>query len=820
MTEFRPRATLVYRLTIYVGLGMLSFALLVGLGTYRYFYARGLAEASDLEQQLVHTVMHQAAVGAFANNETIAQEVVQGLLINSLVLWARIQANDGFQFEQGKKTGLNPETEPNPAPATYYPLPSPVNTREFIGTLGVLLDLAAIQKNATREAMIYAGVMVLQILVSVFILMSLFHRLLGKPVVFLARQMLEIKPGKGSRIPIQTNHVQDEIGLLSGSANALLDAAELAIDEERSLRQQLGSVNSVLQKTQHTLSTLLDNFPGMIYTCRNDANWTMKYVSEGCQTLTGYMSNELQDNRLVSYNMLILEEDQDIVWNQVQEAVSRQTPFILEYRIRDRNGEIKHVWEMGRGVFEADRLQALEGFITDISKRKNMEDALRQAKESAEIATRAKSDFLSTMSHEIRTPLNGLLGMAQLLGRTRLSKRQKSYVDTMMRAGEHLFTTVNDVLDISRIESGKLTLEPMDFLLEPFFDNILDLFTPLAESKGISLACHRDAGLPTALLGDPFRLRQILYNLVSNAIKFTEQGEVVLDILQEESPTPGECRLCVLVRDTGIGIDASRQAQIFTPFVQEETSTSRRYGGSGLGLALSRQLAEIMGGTLTLSSRKGKGSTFILRVGLRIGKKPESIGQQTSLPPLSILVVEDEPINRQVIQHMLEGDGHRVTVVQNGFRALEEMQRGEQYHGILMDLRMPGMDGVEAMQRIHKLPGSAAAVPTIILTADVTQEAYHRSLQAGAFQVLSKPIRLPVLRQALAALPTLPDPNQNSAALTAFPTVASDAAALTALSTAASNAAALTASPTVASDAAPCQPPVSPSATGSSDDLL
>ncbi|MBF0272140.1 MAG: response regulator [Magnetococcales bacterium] len=416
----------------------------------------------------------------------------------------------------------------------------------------------------------------------------------------------------------------------------------------------------------------------------------------------------------------------------------------------------------------SDEIRWVYASIRDLlSKLKQERDHLEQrveqrthelncAMESALVANKAKSDFLANISHEIRTPLNGLLGLSQLLNRSRLSDQQRYYVQAMISSGEHLFTLLNDVLDISKIESGKLNLDPTDFLLIPLFSGTMESFIPLADKKGIAISCFMDPTLPLALVGDSLKLRQILFNLIGNAIKFTERGEVDVAVMPDGVDDERGYPLSVTIRDTGIGIMEDKQAYLFSPFMQADPSTTRRYGGSGLGLALSRHLAELMGGTLTFVSVPGKGSSFTLRVRLPVGDVVASTISDMKLPSLSILVVDDEMINRQVIQALLEGDGHHVSIVDNGFVALELLQR-EAFHVILLDLRMPELDGEEIIKRIRKMEGPVADIPIIILTADVTQEVYVRCMEAGASKVLSKPLQVPRLYQVLSTIVPLFD---------------------------------------------------------------
>ncbi len=354
--------------------------------------------------------------------------------------------------------------------------------------------------------------------------------------------------------------------------------------------------------------------------------------------------------------------------------------------------------------------------------------ALEDAREAAEQLARAKSAFLATMSHEIRTPLNGVLGMNELLMGSRLSAEQRDWAEAVRASGQHLLALINDVLDVSKIEAGRLSLEAVDFSLCNVLQDVQRMFAQPAMAKGLALEVHGDAAAQHAWLrGDPLRLRQILANLVGNAIKFTEQGHVAVHVgctMLDD----GQVMVRIAVEDTGIGIDGTARESIFKRFAQADSSTTRRYGGTGLGLAICHELAGLMGGTIKLESRHPAGSRFIVELGLASGQAPAVLGvpitgRDIAMPLQgTVLLVEDHPVNRSVAVGMLRRLGVAWRVASNGADAVEQV-RLHDFDAVLMDCQMPVMDGYEAAAAIRALPdGRGARLPIVALTANAGPE--------------------------------------------------------------------------------------------------
>ena len=390
---------------------------------------------------------------------------------------------------------------------------------------------------------------------------------------------------------------------------------------------------------------------------------------------------------------------------------------------------------------------------------KSARDAEQRARQKAEVASAAKSDFLAVVSHEIRTPMNAVISAANLLRGTRLDTRQREHVSMLIDAGDVLMGLLNDVLDFSKIEAGKMELESADMIVRERLATLNRLWEPRARANGVRLTLRIAPEVPEAVRTDPLRLQQILFNLLSNAVKFTADGEIVVAVNWDGA------RLAVAVSDTGCGIPAGRLAQVFNSFEQAEVGTTRRYGGTGLGLSISRKLAEIMGGTLTAASVEGEGSTFTLALPMvaveGAAVRPErQVEVAGSLQGRSILAADDHEVNRRILTLLLEPHGCRLTLVENGVEALEAASR-EPFDAILMDMQMPVMDGLEATRRIRQ--GAVnGGTPVIALTANALD--VHRAAwdAAGVHAFLTKPIDPVMLARTLAEAcaaerPTQPD---------------------------------------------------------------
>jgi PAS domain S-box-containing protein len=526
------------------------------------------------------------------------------------------------------------------------------------------------------------------------------------------------------------------------------------------------------------LHTLMNNLPGMAYRCSNQKGWPMEFISEGCTELTGYKPEEIVQGRFM-YEDLIHPQDRQKVWQCVQQALKKNQPFQVSYRIKTRQGKEKWIWEQGRMVPSPNPGEThLEGLMTDITERKRAEEILnqrndelktteeelrasneelweannrleaqktelRKAKKKAEESDRLKSTFLANMSHEIRTPMNGIMGFADMLQKKQYPlEEQKRFLKIIHDSSSHLLQIINDIVDVSKIEANQLSLKPSSFCLNDILLQLHDTYQAALDQKNkthIALALEQGLSRDDSWVhADVNRLKQIFHNLLGNALKFTEKGSIRFGYRPRDAGT-----LLFYVSDTGIGIPAEKLDKIFDRFEQVNDPIHTEYGGTGLGLTITRSLVEMMGGTIWVESQAQSGTSFYFTLPVNPtrenekGQAQEKTRHEIDWSERTLMVVEDDRINQLFLQELLGPTGATLVMCQRGSEVINKLDINPGVELILVDLKLPDIDGLEIVGQIRE---KGYRMPIIAQTAYAMQEDRQKCMQSGCNGYIDKPI--------------------------------------------------------------------------------
>jgi PAS domain S-box-containing protein len=523
-----------------------------------------------------------------------------------------------------------------------------------------------------------------------------------------------------------------------------------------------------LHETEERYRDLFENAQDIVFSM--DLSGAFRAINRAGEQATGYTRQQLLE---MNMSALVVPGELEHVRQVIREKLAGKPPLPHMITIQTRDGRQLSLEVSSRLIFERGRPVGLQGIGRDVTERKLWQEQVEQysrelqrkneelsaALAGAREATEAKSRFLANMSHEIRTPMNGVLGMTDLLLRTKLDSEQRDCCETIKQSSEALLVIINDILDITRIEAGKLTLDRAPLEVRALVEGVQALLRVQAQQKRIGLSWVVEERVPRAVRGDPARLRQVLTNLVGNAVKFTERGQVRVAVSVDENAAGGAV-LRFQVEDTGIGIAPEHTSKLFESFTQADSSTTRRYGGTGLGLAISKQLVELMGGRLGFSSEPGCGSVFWFVVPLEEAELPPAPAEATpqleafeaaieagDRPAGRVLLAEDNEVNRRIALRMLEQAGYQADAVANGRLAVEAALSGR-YDLVLMDVHMPEMDGFQATAEIRRSE-KGARLPIIAVTARAMKGDREQCLAAGMDDYLTKPVQRKPLEETL-----------------------------------------------------------------------
>lgn len=546
------------------------------------------------------------------------------------------------------------------------------------------------------------------------------------------RELIAIKKD-GTHFPIR---------LTIGEAKLRGHSLYVSIIIDISKRKEM---EKALHESEQQFRSLVANIPGTTFRIDADMQRKIVFISEGITRLTGLKVQDFA-NDARAYFKLIKPEFLPLLDKTLSTVLETKKPYTIEYQITHIDGHDIWVWESGNYV--SDGKQAwIDGTIFDITKRRLIEEKIRLSRDTAEKNAEKTMDFLANISHEIRTPLNAVFGFTHLLAETPLNPTQKHYMESVTSAANSLLLLINNVLDIMKLDRSAMELENIDFSLKDLLENCITLFRLSCKTKNLKLTLHYSSDLETFFKGDPLRISQIVNNIVSNAIKFTKQGEVSISAFMDNG------KIHLAIKDTGVGIAPQNLEKIFKPFTQEDASMSRQFGGTGLGTTIAKQLTELMNGEIRVESKVNVGTTFHILIPLQKGTyiSPQDNDTQQEIPSLNILIVDDISYNLELLEIVLKKEGHSVTVKTNGFGAIDAFKT-EHFDLVFMDIQMPDLDGIETTKiiRNYEQTHNLQPTPILALTANVLARERKNARLAGMNGFVKKPFNRQDLKNVIA----------------------------------------------------------------------
>jgi PAS domain S-box-containing protein len=730
----------------------------------------------DLGSDLLSTAQiagsNSTAALSFADTAS-ARETLSSLSARTNIVEACIYARDGSVFAKYARAGVSPDFKPPPVGPIGASIVSgnmmvfqPITLNgETIGTIFLRSDLEKLQTRTARFAVIVLIVICFSFAIA-YLLSSRLQRVISDPILELARTASAVSVDKNYSLRAAKTS-EDEIGSLVDRFNEMLsqiqqretalqyvrDELEVRVDERTSELQKEVVERTLAERSLEErtafLNSLIDNSPVAIVAL--DSEDKVRTSNPAFETLFRYRHEDIIGRRII--DLVTTPEIRSEIDVNKERLLRGEINHVVTRRKRS-DGTLVDVEAYSVPLRTGGLITGALVLYQDVTARKQAEEALLQAKEEAEAANRAKSEFLANMSHEIRTPMNGIIGMTELAMGTDLTTEQREYLGMVKTSADSLLTLINDILDFSKIEAGKVDLDLVDFSFHQSLGETLRVLALRAQQKGLELAWRVGPGVPERVKGDMGRLRQVLVNLIGNAVKFTERGEVVVDVQKEAEDASGVL-LHFRVRDTGIGIPKDKLEMIFDAFTQADSSTTRQYGGTGLGLAITSRLVTVMGGRVWVDSEPGQGSTFHFtsRFGFADSQdRASEFSESENLQGLPVLVVDDNETNRLILVEILSGWRMRPEAVEGGKAALEALeqahQQGRPFRLVISDMQMPEIDGCALSADIRKNP-AFGKIPILLLSSSDQQGESARCRELFIDRYLIKPVQPSELLDAI-----------------------------------------------------------------------